>query len=55
MRSIMEAETAPDGAVFILVCPAWSRACGCKSLYELIITNEDEHNCIRVTECAKEA
>lgn len=46
----MEAETAPSGAVFILVRPAWTRAYGCKYLYELIIVSEGEHSCMGVSQ-----
>mgnify|MGYP001023755350 CR=1 FL=1 len=50
MRSIIEAETAPSGAVFILVRPAWTHAYGCKYLYELIIVSEGEHSCMGVSQ-----
>ena len=42
-------------AVFFLVRPAWAHTCGCKSRRKLITTNEVKRNCMRVTECGKEA
>jgi hypothetical protein len=38
-----------------MVRPAWAHTCGCKSRRELITTNEVKRNCMRVTECGKEA
>ena len=35
--------------------PAWAQSCGCKSRRKLITTNEVKRNCVRVTECGKEA
>ena len=35
--------------------PAWAHSCGCKSRRKLITANEAKRNCIRVTECGKEA
>ena len=35
--------------------PACAHTCGCKSRRELITTNEVKRNCMRVTECGKEA
>jgi hypothetical protein len=37
------------------VRPAWARSCGCKSRRKLITANEVKRNCMRVTECGKEA
>ena len=38
-----------------MVRPAWAHTCGCKSRRELITTNEVKRNCMRATECGKEA
>ena len=38
-----------------MVRPAWAHTCGCKSRRKLITTNEVKRNCMRVTECGKEA
>ena len=35
--------------------PAWARSYGCKSRHKLITTSEVKRNCMRVTECGKEA
>ena len=35
--------------------PAWAHSCGCKSRRKLITANEVKRNCMRVTECGKEA
>ena len=35
--------------------PAWAHSCGCKSRRKLITANEAKRNCMRVTECGKEA
>ena len=35
--------------------PAWAHSCGCKSRRKLITTNEVKRNCMRATECGKEA
>ena len=49
------------GAAAIIVAPlcrlrpAWAHTCGCKSRRELITTNEVKRNCMRATECGKEA
>jgi hypothetical protein len=37
------------------VRPAWAHTCGCKSRRKLITTNEVKRNCMRATECGKEA
>ena len=37
------------------VRPAWAHSCGWKSRRKLITTNEVKRNCMRVTECGKEA
>ena len=37
------------------VRPAWARSYGCKSRRKLITTSEVKRNCMRVTECGKEA
>ncbi len=38
-----------------MVRPAWAHTCGCKSRRKLITTNEAKRNCMRATECGKEA
>ena len=38
-----------------LVRPAWAHSYGCKSRRKLITTSEAKRNCMRVTECGKEA
>ena len=35
--------------------PAWAHSYGCKSRRKLITTSEVKRNCMRVTECGKEA
>ena len=35
--------------------PTWAHSYGCKSRHELITTSEVKRNCMRVTECGKEA
>ena len=35
--------------------PAWAHSCGCNSRRKLITANEVKRNCMRVTECGKEA
>ena len=35
--------------------PAWAQSYGCKSRRKLITTSEVKRNCMRVTECGKEA
>ena len=35
--------------------PAWAHSCGCKSRRKLITANEAKRNCMRATECGKEA
>ena len=40
---------------FPMVRPAWAHTCGCKSRRKLITTNEAKRNCMRATECGKEA
>ncbi|MFM8899505.1 MAG: hypothetical protein ACKOF9_06085, partial [Burkholderiales bacterium] len=37
------------------VRPAWAHSCGCKSRHELVTASEVKRNCMRVTECGKEA
>ena len=37
------------------VRPAWAHSWRCKSSRELVIVSEVKRNCMRVTECAKEA
>ena len=44
----------PPGGL-LLVRPAWAHSCGCKSHRELITTSEAKRNCMRATECGKEA
>jgi hypothetical protein len=38
-----------------MVRPAWAHSCGCKSRRELTTVSEVKRNCMRVTECGKEA
>ena len=38
-----------------MVRPAWAHSCGCKSRHELVTANEAKRNCMRATECGKEA
>ena len=38
-----------------MVRPAWAHSYGCKSRRKLITTSEVKRNCMRVTECGKEA
>ena len=38
-----------------MVRPAWAHSYGCKSRRKLITTGEAKRNCMRVTECGKEA
>ena len=40
---------------FSLVRPAWAHSYGCKSRRKLITTSEAKRNCMRATECGKEA
>ena len=35
--------------------PAWAHSWRCKSSRELVTVSEGKRNCIRVTECGKEA
>ena len=44
-----------DAKSFVLVRPTWAHSYGCKSRRELITTSEVKRNCIRATECGKEA
>ena len=41
--------------LFSIVRPAWAHSYGCKSRRKLITTSEVKRNCMRVTECGKEA
>ena len=41
--------------VIVCVRPAWAHSWRCKSSRELVIVSEVKRNCMRVTECAKEA
>ena len=43
------------GPAFCWVRPAWAHSCGCKSRRKLITASEVKRNCMRVTECGKEA
>ena len=40
---------------FFHVRPAWAHSYGCKSRRKLITTSEAKRNCMRATECGKEA
>jgi len=53
--SIENAPAQEDGRGVLLVRPAWAHYCGCKSYRKLITANEVKRNCMRVTECGKEA
>lgn len=35
--------------------PAWAHTCGCKSRCELVTASKVKRNCMRATECGKEA
>ena len=37
------------------VRPAWAHACRCKSCCELVTVSKAKRNCMRMTECGKEA
>jgi len=41
--------------VVFCVRPAWAHSYGCKSRRKLITTSEVKRNCMRATECGKEA
>jgi len=43
------------GVSLFLVRPAWAHSWRCKSSRELITVSEVKRNCMRVTECGKEA
>ena len=38
-----------------MVRPAWAHTCGCKSCCELVTVSKVKRNCMRATECGKEA
>ena len=40
---------------FLMVRPAWAHSWRCKSSRELVTVSEVKRNCMRVTECGKEA
>ncbi|MCX7233084.1 MAG: hypothetical protein NTY26_06435, partial [Burkholderiales bacterium] len=40
---------------FCYVRPAWAQSWGCKSSRKLTTANEVKRNCMRVTDCGKEA
>ena len=40
---------------FLVVRPAWAHSRRCKSSRKLITTSEVKRNCMRATECGKEA
>ena len=42
-------------AGFFLVRPAWAHSRRCKSSRELVTVSEVKRNCMRATECGKEA
>ena len=42
-------------ACFLHVRPAWAHSWRCKSSRELVTVSEVKRNCMRVTECGKEA
>ncbi len=57
-RPLRQKQRTPHSASrvgFLLVRPAWAHSCGCKSRRKLITTSEVKRNCMRVTECGKEA
>ena len=37
------------------VRPAWAHTCGCKSRCKLVTVSKVKRNCMRATECGKEA
>ena len=41
--------------MFFHARPAWAHSWRCKSSRELVTVSEGKRNCIRVTECGKEA
>ena len=45
----------PNRLAFFCVRPAWAHSYGCKSRRKLITTSEAKRNCMRATECGKEA
>ena len=51
----MRPEPRPAVAGLFLVRPTWAHSFGCKSRHKLITTSEVKRNCMRVTECGKEA
>ncbi len=48
-------QTAHNVGRFVVVRPAWAHSYGCKSRRKLITASEVKRNCMRVTECGKEA
>ncbi len=44
-----------SGPTLFLVRPAWAHTCGCESRHELVTVSEVKRNCMRATECGKEA
>ena len=51
----LDSKTAHNLGRFVVVRPAWAHSYGCKSRRKLITANEAKRNCMRVTECGKEA
>jgi hypothetical protein len=45
----------PRGWPFSLVRPAWADSYGWKSRHKLVTASEEKRNCMRATECGKEA
>ena len=43
------------GVAFVFVRPAWAHSWRCKSSRELVTVSEVKRNCMRATECGKEA
>ncbi|MFZ3084748.1 hypothetical protein [Rhodoferax ferrireducens] len=48
-------ERPRDAGSFFLVRPAWAHSWRCKSSRKLITASEVKRNCMRATECGKEA
>jgi hypothetical protein len=43
------------GGVFVVVRPAWAHSYGWKSGHKQVTASEEKRNCMRATECGKEA
>ncbi len=47
-------DEGPQTRPFVVSC-APAHSCGCKSRHKLVTANEVKRNCMRATECGKEA